>query len=700
MTAAVPRKTKWPPPIPELKPGEPFVLIENPRTGGRGFDQNQEIDRSGEILDGSTEHNDGLLFANPREIIACETPNQVPAALARLDAARAVGYSVAGYIAYEAASVGESLIVRESSGAGQSSSEFPLVYMLVCDRPFPVCIDRFLREQIEANGPADLRDYSLAAHEVPDERGRFFAAMRTIKEHLAAGECYQINYSQTSTFAFSGNIPALYQRLRRLQPTAYSALIVPGLAEAADLSADHKPRAVLSLSPELFFQFGRARKAESEDYLLETRPMKGTAPRYSDPELDRESRDSLARDPKILAEHRMIVDLLRNDLGIHARPGGVSLPEMLTLESHDTVHQMTTLVRARLHADQNRRLFRTVFPAVFPCGSITGAPKLAARKIIQQLETQPRGVYTGAIGYATPEAARFNVAIRTLTIDAGGAGSAAIAKYGSGCGIVWDSEPEAEWEEYRLKQAFLRPALDDFALIETMVFDGTRIGLLREHLTRLRASALHFHIDLDFQALLVPLNAFQSDHAGETRRVRLTVDRRGEFALEHSEWPHRFRNLHRDLSVDWLGTGPLQEFMLASEAEPQSIRLAAERVYSGDPFRRHKTTERGIYDAELGATRAAGFADSLFLNERGEVVESTIANLLIHTPRDEWLTPAVDCGALPGVFLAALDHRYSERVQRVRISLEEARAAGQWYLVNSLRGAWPVELAASNSTVR
>ncbi|MEQ9366224.1 MAG: bifunctional anthranilate synthase component I family protein/class IV aminotransferase [Leptospirales bacterium] len=558
-----------------------------------------------------------------------------------------------------------------------------------------------------AGGPEHPDGYSLrarqSADEIEGERGRFVAALKQIKAHLAAGQCYQVNYTQNSDFAFAGDVYALYERLRRLQPTAYSALIHFGDGPLSDGEASNQkprpPRAVLSLSPELFFEFGPTRDADkNSDYILETRPMKGTAPRHRDPELDQISREFLARDPKTLAEHRMIVDLLRNDLGVYARPGGVSVPEMLSLESHDTVHQMTSLVRARLPAEMNSRLFRDIFRAIFPCGSITGAPKLAARKIIAQLEAGPRGVYTGAIGYATPECARFNVAIRTLAING------ARATYGSGCGIVWDSGADAEWQENRLKQAFLRPALDDFALIETIMFDGARFVLLDEHLERLEASARHYQIEWDDRRLLKVLHECAAANQGRALRARSTVDRNGNCKLSYVSWPHPFQDLSPDLRISGPGGRVAGETRYAIDAEAQPLRLAAERVYSGDPFRRHKTTERHIYDRELEAARAAGFSDSLFLNERGEVVESAIANLLIQTPGGEWLTPAVDCGALPGVFLAGLTGSGPGRVKYVRLTLKQALSAGRWYLVNSLRGAWPVQWkrqsGASNFTVR
>lgn len=433
--------------------------------------------------------------------------------------------------------------------------------------------------------------------------------------------------------------------------------------------------------------------------------MKGTAPRYADPARDRAAREELARDAKSLAEHRMIVDLLRNDLGVHARPGGVTVPEALNLESHDTLHQMTSIVRGRFDPALNARLFATILPALFPSGSITGAPKRAARQMIARLENESRGVYTGAIGYATPEYARFSVAIRTLSIGAQSVGSASTARdenstqparYGSGCGIVWDSEPAAEWEEYRLKQAFLRPALDGFALIETMLFDRNDFTLLPEHLSRLENSARHYHIDYDHAHLSRDLTAFVARNTGLRLRVRLTLDRRGAWRLEEYDWSGEAEFARLDLNA--------RDHNDRRDAQGGvAIRLAAERVYSGDPFRRHKTTERQMYDQELAATRAAGFADSLFLNERDEVVESTIANLLIQTPDGRWLTPAVDCGALPGVFLAGLDREFPRRIERVRLTLAAARAAGRWFLVNSLRGARPICLETDDtvdSTVR
>lgn len=662
-------KTKWRPQIPEAAP---CVLIEAPPGT-------------------SSARADGWLFANPRETIRCDRAEDAAGCLSRLDAARADGRWLAGYVAYEAL----------TSGA-RADPALPLIYMLVCDAPQPVRIASALeglRGLVAGNGNGDA-PYSLRSVPEPGgidrqryeqrEAAAFHEAVVSIRASLGAGECYQVNYTRQTHYRFAGDPIALYERLRRLQPAEYGALILDSAF------------AVLSHSPELFFDLNYA----GAHSVLETRPMKGTAPRYSDPERDRAVCQGLATDQKTLAEHRMIVDLLRNDLGKHARFGGVSLPDSLRLESHATLHQMTSLVRAELPEAMDVQLFSKVFPAIFPCGSITGAPKRDAMRIIAELETEPRGVYTGAIGFAGPERARFNVAIRTLEIgllegdakfEGGVPGThGANARYGSGCGIVWDSDADAEWSEYRLKQAFLQPACDDFALIETMYFDGSKFVLLREHCERLLASAAHFHIDCAESEVLGKLDRLSVACAGQQLRVRLSLSGQGAIRIEHRPWPQPYRELDLNAPPASLDSNSEAAERAAREDE-LTVGWATERVFSGDPFRRHKTTRRAVYDDALAAAREAGLDDLLFLNERGEIAESAIANLLLQTDSGEWLTPDPDCGALPGVCLAGLDRRYPGRVRRACLhpaDVSAAAAEGRCYLVNSLRGAQSLTLVS------
>ncbi len=662
-------KTKWQPQIPEAAP---CVLISSP---------------AGET--------DGWLFARPREIIRCDHPADAAACLRRLDAARSAGSWLAGYVAYEAL-VHESILTASPTGEAppteaRADHALPLIYMLVCDEPQPVNIAATL-EQLR--GSVDEAPYSLRA--VPElsgaerqryehgEAAAFREAVARIRESLGAGECYQVNYTRQTHYRFAGDPVALYERLRELQPAEYSALI---------LDAGF---AVLSHSPELFFDLNHA----GDHAVLETRPMKGTAPRYSDPERDRAARQGLATDEKTLAEHRMIVDLLRNDLGQHARVGGVSLPDSLRLESHATLHQMTSLVRAELSSEMSAQIFAQILPAIFPCGSITGAPKRDAMRMIAELETEPRGVYTGAIGFAGPERARFNVAIRTLEVELrDDEADASNARYGSGCGIVWDSDADAEWAEYRLKQAFLQPACDDFALLETIYFNGRELVLLREHVERLLASAAHFHIACAESELLARLNRLAVDCAGQKLRVRLSLSGRGAIQIETWPWAQPYRELDLDAREDAAARqeAAAHEDVAARQEALVLIGWAAERIFSGDPFRRHKTTRRAVYDDALAAARETGLDDLLFLNERGEIAESAIASVLLQTPAGEWLTPDPDCGALPGVFLAGLDRRYPGRIRRARLrpaEVRQAAAEGRCYLVNSLRGAQSVTLAS------
>ncbi len=604
-----------------------------------------------------------MLFRDPVEVVRCYDPTEVPAALARLDRALSDSLYVAGYIHYDA------LPHHGAVPAGRQS--IPLVHCLVCDRPEPVDVAAFLREQTnfeyrEDGVPVPRQrpaEYSLtdAADRLPgrEEQQRFMRSVERIREDIAAGRVYQVNYTRRNRFDFSGDALALYQELRRHQPTPYSAYI------------EHRDGAVLSFSPELFFALHESEESLSASELrLETRPMKGTAPRHPDPGIDAEIRDGLAADPKNRAELAMIVDLLRNDLGRHAKFGGVEVPPDLLFrcETHPTLHQMTATIRARFDVrTHGERLFQKIFPAIFPCGSITGAPKLAARKIIAELEDDARGVYTGAVGYAHRSDARFNVAIRTLEIRG------ERASYGSGCGIVWDSVPEDEYREYLLKQSFLRPAVDGFALIETMFVreqgaaaPEDRVLFLEEHLQRLAGSAGRFGFPAERRASVAAILAELALYP-DRRRLRLRVDRRGHVRVDSSAWERDFV--------------PLEEHFRAPEVR---LTTASEPVWADNIFRRHKTTERGIYNRGLAEAQAAGFDDAVYVNEAGEVVETSIANLLILTPEGRWLTPHEDCGALRGVYLEVLSR--SLTIEQVKLNLADALAAGRWFVVNSLRG--------------
>lgn len=450
-------------------------------------------------------------------------------------------------------------------------------------------------------------------------------AVERILRYITEGDCYQVNYTLPLDFTWFGSPLALYGRLRQRQPVRYGGFV-----------GDAR-QGIVSLSPELFLE----RRGEC----LSTRPMKGTAPRAADAE-------SLRNSLKDRAENLMIVDLLRNDLGRVAENGSVSVDELFAIEDYPSLWQMVSSVSARV----GERGLGEVLHALFPCGSITGAPKIRAMQIAAELETAERGLYTGALGWLAPNGDfRLNVAIRTLELAAGGQG-----KLGIGSGIVADSEPAAEWQECLLKAGFLRDCDPGLKLIETLRRENGVYPMWAGHLARLRHSAEWLGFPLDEQLLCRQLGA---QPANGVWRVRLTLDKRG------------------DIDV--------QSFAFDAAPPPrQQAVLADERVDSGDPLRRHKTTSRRLYDAALRTLPVdSGIFDLVFLNERGEVAEGARSNVFVE--RDgALLTPPLTSGALPGVLRAQL---LAQGRARESVLYPVDLQAG-FLLGNALRGLIPVSL--------
>jgi len=459
------------------------------------------------------------------------------------------------------------------------------------------------------------------------------AAVDRIKHLIFEGDCYQVNFTLPIEFEWFGAPLDLYARLRQHQPVRYGGFV-------GDMQ-----QGLVSLSPELFLE----RRA---DRLL-TRPMKGTAPRYSPPE-------QLRASEKDQAENLMIVDLLRNDLGRIADNGSVVVDRLFEIEDYPTVWQMVSAVSARV----SNCKFAEVLPALFPCGSITGAPKIRAMQIAAELESSPRGLYTGALGWLAPDGDfRLNVAIRTLELKAGQTG-----KLGVGGGIVADSQPASEWQECLLKAKFLGDCDPGLKLIETLRRENGQYPRLAGHLARLRRSAAWFGFVLD-ETLVQQQLAVQPD-AGN-RRVRLTLAKSGEIEVQSFALPE----------------------------EPTGVRyaqLANGLIDSADPLRRHKTTERRLYDEALRHLPAgSSIFDVVFLNERGEVAEGARSNVFVE--RDGvLLTPALASGCLPGVLRAEL--LASGRAREAIVKPEDLQS-GFW-LGNALRGLIRVELLTVEKTVK
>ncbi|WGS50497.1 aminodeoxychorismate synthase component I [Paraburkholderia sp. D15] len=499
------------------------------------------------------------------------------------------------------------------------------------------------------------------------ERQQFDAAIDAIHAALRAGDSYQINYTYRLGFDVFGSSTALYRRLRARQPVPYGALIaLPG------------GDCVLSCSPELFIEKAGA--------TLRARPMKGTAPRSDDPQADRRAAEFLANDPKNRAENVMIVDLLRNDVSRVAQTGSVKVPALFSVEPYASVWQMTSTVQATLRPDVS---FAGVLRALFPCGSITGAPKHRTMQLIDEIESTPRGLYTGMIGWFDPvvdDAATvqcgdfcFSVAIRTLTLRPSPSGShgALRGTMGVGAGIVLDSVAADEFAECQLKASFLTGAEPGFDLFETMY--ATReegVRYLSRHLDRLSRSAATL--------------GFRFDDAGQTIRDQLAA----KCATLPAQMPHRMRlALSKNGAIN-LTAAPLTPL---PEQDAIGVLLASDHSFPAtdatDPLLCHKTTHRAQYDRGWREAEAKGAFDTLFFNDRGELTEGGRSNVFVKLA-GKWWTPPLACGVLPGVMRSVLLEEGSSSLQAVEkvLTREDVLGAEALLICNALRGALPARI--------
>lgn len=586
-------------------------------------------------------------FASPSRLlttlvqaVTVGAPEELEPALEAVRAALRAGLQVGGWLSYEAGLLLEPrLAPLYRAPDGEPLAWFGL--FRDCRLIEPAEAEQFWQSIRPAppSDPATPRiteaDHASACHRV--------------QEYIDAGDVYQINLTFPADVTFEDSPLALYRRLREAQRPPHAACVWTG------------KRWLLSLSPELFFRL--------EGGHLTTRPMKGTAPRHPCSEEDRAAAEALAMDEKNRAENLMIVDLLRNDLSRVAAPGSVRVPSLFAVETYPTLHQLTSTVTATLGegldaVDVIRRLF--------PCGSITGAPKIRAMEIIRELEPHPRGVYTGSIGWITPGTpeqpgdACFNVAIRTAVVNGPGK-----ARVGLGSGVVADSSPADEWRECLLKGRFLTADQPPFDLIETLAWnptDGhplTGYARLDRHLGRLERSARHWGFAVNAEAWRDHLAEAASTFSGPMR-VRLLAARFGGCVVQAAPLP----------------PGP---------SGSVNVALADMVIDPLDPFRQHKTTHRKALDAARARlTARTGCFDVLFRNTRGEVTEGSFTNVFLER-NGMLLTPPLASGLLPGVLRAELLE--TGRAREVVLYPQDLKI-GRLYLGNSLRGLIAAELVS------
>lgn len=575
-------------------PSQPFVLLDDARVAGAG---------------------PARLYADPVEIVTAERPADVAPALAALRAATARGLHAAGFLGYEAGLALEGRLAGLGSPGTRSA---PLLWF------------GLFRGHATPDVTALLPDPAGAWAGRPRPRLDFPAyaeAFGRVRHLIAAGDIYQANLSFRADVAVAGDPLALYAALRATSHGGWGGVVFTGR------------HWLLSCSPELFFTLEGGR--------LTARPMKGTARRAADPARDADAAAKLAADAKERAENLMIVDLLRNDLARVAEAGSVAVPALFTVESYPTVHTLTSTVTARAAAGRDAI---DVLAATFPCGSVTGAPKIRAMEVIAGVEADARGPYTGSIGWLDPAGdAAFNVAIRTLALEQG----SDVAELGLGSAVVADSTAEGEYGECLAKGAFVSAAARPFDLIETMRFHPIHgIAELDRHLARLKASAELFGFPFNRHDIRNELQA-ATFRLNDERRVRLLLSPSGAMAIEVRPLP----------------------------ASPRlaSVALAPLPVAASDFRLRHKTSDRTFLDA---ARRAAdGAFEVLFVDEDGFLTEGSFTSLFVE--RDGRLvTPPLARGLLPGVLRAAL----IAEGRAVEGDLMPGDLQGSFYIGNALRG--------------
>jgi para-aminobenzoate synthetase/4-amino-4-deoxychorismate lyase len=585
-----------------------------------------------------------LLFLDPVLTVAAHTLDEVPALFERIEQALAEGYYAAGFLSYECGyhferfkniSLTEQSLPLAWFGIYRKPSIFDHETGIF-DGPLPLA-----NEPVKESPATFAESVALAI-----SREDYTAKIERIKEYIAAGETYQVNFTDKVSVRSEIGADVAFATLLQQQPVAYSALLNV---------AGHQ---ILSLSPELFFKI--------EGGKITTRPMKGTMSRGLDAVEDAQASIRLQNDEKNRCEHVMIVDLLRNDLGRICEMGSVQVEDIFSVETYRTLLQMTSTVTGRLRVGLS---YYDIFKGMFPSGSITGAPKIRTMEIIHELEATPRGIYTGSIGYMAPNGdAAFNVAIRTLDLHNG------TAQMGVGGGIVADSDPKDEYRECLLKAKFLTRPRNDFQMIETMLWNG-EFRLLSMHLDRMESSATYFGFVFERGAIEEQLIAESSrfEH-GELYRVRFLLTEAGDLTLSHAK--------HLANPASQIG----------------QIRLSPERTSSKDFFLRHKTTHRELYESQFAKCRDDGFDEVIFLNERGEVTEGAISNIFIRR-EGELLTPPLSAGVLPGIFRRHILETDATAKERT-LTLEDLESADAMYLCNSLRGMREVRLPSADCALQ
>ena len=550
-----------------------------------------------------------LTFSDPHKVIIAHTIEEVLPSFQMIQDAIDDGYYAAGFLSYESASA------FDPAYRVKEEHSMPLLWFGIFSEPQHMSL-------------SSTGTYSLTKWNSSVSMDEYRESIMSIKQSIENGDTYQTNYTIRLNSQFHGDDIALFQKLKKAQASNYCAYINTG---------EHS---ILSASPELFFHL--------EGDQVTARPMKGTIERGKSFAEDEANASWLYQSEKNRAENVMIVDLLRNDLGILAEPGTVHVPKLFEIEQYPTVHQMTSTIAAKI--SENIQLV-DIFKALFPCGSITGAPKISTIEIISNLEKSPREVYCGAIGYITPnQEAIFNVPIRTVVVDQ----KTGNATYGVGGGITWDSTAEGEYHEVLAKASLLEEDRPDFQLLESLLLQDGEYFLLEEHLTRLKNSAKYFGISVDVENVQITLHDFAKKNSLGASKIRLLSDKNGELTIESQ---------------------PITQL-----ETPLMVTLADEPLDKNNPFLYHKTTNRVIYSHFQ--KKYSHVFDVLLWNEDGELTEFTNGNIVLEIEGILW-TPPINSGLLAGTYRERLIKE--ETIHEKVLTITDLRKSKKVWFINSVR---------------
>jgi para-aminobenzoate synthetase / 4-amino-4-deoxychorismate lyase len=558
-----------------------------------------------------------LTFRNPISVISAHKIEDVLPSFQLVQEAVEQGYYAAGFLSYESAPAFDSAFKVRAGGS------FPLLWFGIFSEP-------------EHEIHSSTGEYTVGEWNPSISKEEYNQAITSIKNSIQAGITYQTNYTIRLHSSFNGDGFAFYNRLKKAQNSNYCAYIHTG---------DHS---ILSASPELFFHLDNGK--------ITTRPMKGTVQRGTSSEEDAANANWLLHSEKNRAENLMIVDLLRNDLGMIAQSGTVNVEKIFEIEKYPTVHQMTSTISARVSETTN---IVDLFKALFPCGSITGAPKISTMNIIAELENEPREVYCGAIGYITPnKEAIFNVPIRTVLINH----QMEQAVYGVGGGVTWDSTTEGEYQEILAKAKLLEENPNEFQLLESLLLDNGDYFLLEEHVQRLKNSAQYFGFPIEDKRLLKSLHEYSVSNSHGLIKVRMLLVKNGVFTIDGQ---------------------PISQLDAMLK-----VSIAEEPVDKSNIFLYHKTTNREIY-TKFQTNKPAEAFDILLWNQEGELTEFTNGNVVLEIDGTLW-TPPVRSGILAGTFRERL-LEIGEIQEKVLTHSDLKKASKIWF-INSVRKWRQVQL--------